>query len=64
MEDKNIKIKFTDIVGYEMEKESLKEKVILPILYPILFQGKRAPQTNTVLYGLLVLENLIYLKQY
>ena len=51
MKDKNIKIKFTDIVGYEMEKESLKEKVILPILYPILFQGKRAPQTNTILYG-------------
>ena len=51
MEDKNIRIKFTDIVGYEMEKESLKEKVILPILYPILFQGKRAQQTNTILYG-------------
>ena len=51
MEDKNMKIKFTDIVGYVMEKESLKENVILPILYPILYQGKRAPQTNTILYG-------------
>ena len=59
-----MKIKFTDIVGYVMEKESLKENVILPILYPILYQGKRAPQTNTILYGLLVLANLIYLKQY
>ena len=51
MEDKKINIKFTDIVGYETEKESLKEQVIIPILYPELFQGKRAPQTNTILYG-------------
>ena len=24
----------------------------MPILYPKLFQGKRAPQTSTILYGL------------
>jgi SpoVK/Ycf46/Vps4 family AAA+-type ATPase len=42
MEDKKMNIKFTDIIGYEIEKNSLKEKVIMPILYPLLFQSKRA----------------------
>jgi len=40
-------IKFTDIIDYETEKNTLKGKVIMPILYPLLFQGKRAPQNCT-----------------
>ena len=43
-------IKLTDIIGYKAEKNSLKEKVIMPILYPLLFQGKRVLQKCTLLY--------------
>ena len=44
-------IQFSDIIGYETVKTSLNERVIMPILYPILYQGKRAPQKCTLLCG-------------
>ena len=34
-------IKWDDVAGLELAKESLKEAVILPIKFPHLFTGKR-----------------------
>ena len=44
-------IKWEDVAGLDNAKESLKEAVILPILFPKLFTGKRKPWNGIFLYG-------------
>mmetsp|Transcript_8525 Transcript_8525/g.19621 ORF Transcript_8525/g.19621 Transcript_8525/m.19621 type:complete len:437 (-) Transcript_8525:130-1440(-) len=44
-------VRWEDIAGLEMAKESLKEAVILPIKFPQLFVGKRKPWRGIMLYG-------------
>ena len=44
-------IKWEDVAGLELAKESLKEAVILPIKFPHLFTGKRQPWKGILLYG-------------
>ena len=44
-------VKWDDVAGLEMAKESLKEAVILPTRFPQLFQGKRKPWKGILLYG-------------
>lgn len=44
-------IKWEDVAGLELAKESLKEAVILPIKFPHLFTGKRQPWRGILLYG-------------
>lgn len=44
-------IKWTDVVGLERAKDSLKEAVILPQRFPQMFVGKRQPWRGILLYG-------------
>lgn len=44
-------VKWEDVAGLTMAKESLKETVILPTRFPQLFTGKRRPFKGILLYG-------------
>ena len=44
-------VKWSDVAGLELAKESLKEAVILPARFPQLFVGKRKPWKGILLYG-------------
>jgi len=44
-------VKWDDVAGLYVAKESLKEAVILPIKFPQLFTGKRKPWKGILLYG-------------
>jgi len=44
-------VKWSDVVGLEQAKESLKEAVILPIRFPQLFDETRKPWRGILLYG-------------
>lgn len=44
-------VKWDDVAGLEVAKESLKEAVILPIKFPHMFTGKRTPWKGILLYG-------------
>jgi len=44
-------VRWDDVAGLEVAKESLKEAVILPIKFPHLFTGKRTPWRGILLYG-------------
>lgn len=44
-------VKWEDVAGLELAKESLKEAVLLPLKFKHLFQGKRKPWKGILLYG-------------
>jgi vacuolar protein-sorting-associated protein 4 len=44
-------VKWEDVAGLEQAKALLKEAVILPVKFPQLFTGKRAPWRGILLYG-------------
>lgn len=44
-------VKWSDVAGLELAKESLKEAVILPTRFPQLFTGLRKPWKGILLYG-------------
>ena len=50
-------VKWEDVAGLEGAKEALKEAVILPIMFPQLFTGKRTPWRGILLYGVWDLPN-------
>ena len=43
-------VKWDDVAGLEKAKESLKERVILPMRFPQLFTGTRQPFKGILLY--------------
>ena len=44
-------IKWEDVAGLEVAKEELKGTVILPMLHPEFFEGKRQPWKGILMYG-------------
>ena len=44
-------VKWEDVAGLESAKESLKETVILPVMFPQLFVGERKPFKGILLFG-------------
>jgi vacuolar protein-sorting-associated protein 4 len=44
-------VKWEDVAGLENAKESLKETVLMPAMFPALFTGKRVPFKGILLYG-------------
>ncbi|XP_076800891.1 uncharacterized protein LOC143445576 [Clavelina lepadiformis] len=48
---RNNDVTFDSVVGLEEAKRSLKEAVVMPLLYPHLFSGNRKPWTRILLYG-------------
>lgn len=44
-------VKWNDVAGLEMAKQSLQEAVILPVKFPQFFTGKRRPWRAFLLYG-------------
>lgn len=51
MDSKEKIIDFKNVIGLEEAKTKLKENIILPVEYPILYEGNRAPGKWTLLYG-------------
>jgi vacuolar protein-sorting-associated protein 4 len=44
-------VQWDDVAGLENAKESLKETVLMPAMFPALFTGKRVPFKGILLYG-------------
>ena len=44
-------VNYDDIIGLENAIQGIKENVILPILYPQLFEGKRKKEKGTLFFG-------------
>jgi vacuolar protein-sorting-associated protein 4 len=44
-------VRWTDIAGLEISKQSLREAIVLPILKPQLFVGARKPWSGILLFG-------------
>lgn len=44
-------VRWDDIAGLDAAKKALQEAVVLPIKYPIFFDGIRTPWKGILLYG-------------
>lgn len=49
--DTNMNVKWSDIAGLEDVKQTLREMIILPNLFPEMFTGLRAPPRGLLLFG-------------
>jgi len=47
----NFDVKWEDVIGLKKAKQSLQETLVLPLQYPVLFQGILAPWKSVLLYG-------------
>ena len=48
-------VKWDDVAGLDKAKQSLKETVIFPTMFPNLYTGKRKPSKGILLYGVSIL---------
>lgn len=49
--DRNLNVKWNDIIGFEDVKQKMIETIILPTINPKLFTGLRTPARGVLLYG-------------
>jgi len=49
--DKNLNVKWTDLIGLDDVKQKMMETIILPTLNPTLFTGLRSPAKGVLFYG-------------
>ncbi|KAJ1656520.1 Fidgetin-like protein 1 [Dispira simplex] len=49
--DPTLPIRWSEVLGLEVVKHSLRENIVLPLLRPDLFTGVRAPPKTTLLFG-------------
>ncbi|KAF6202823.1 hypothetical protein GE061_003228 [Apolygus lucorum] len=49
--DRNLNVKWSDVVGLESAKQHLRESIVYPMKYPDLFRGITSPWKGLLLYG-------------
>lgn len=49
--DRNLNVKWNDVVGLEAAKQHLREAIVYPMKYPELFSGIMTPWKGLLLYG-------------
>ena len=49
--EKNLNVKWADIVGLETAKDLLRESIVYPINYPELYEGCISPWKGLLLFG-------------
>lgn len=55
-------VKYEDVIGFQSQKEYLKERIILPLKFPHLFNGARLQHRALLLYGVRLFHFFFFLQ--